>query len=211
MEISARMKNIIEWGYCVIIAIVLALLVRFYLGTPTVVKQPSMRTTLEPGDRLILSRWTRTVNGDYKKGDIITFEAPSVAVMLPYDVDMSKPVAIYNYNPEGFSEKLSYYVLELNKVSYIKRVIGLPGDHVKIEDSTVYINGKAIDEPYLDNVRTDGKIYKDVTVPEGYLYVMGDNREHSTDSRDFGCVPIDKVESKLLLRFWPLNKFGGVK
>jgi len=126
VEISARTKNIIEWGYCVIIAIVLALLVRYYIGTPTVVRQPSMRTTLEPGDRLILSRWTRTVNGDYDRGDVITFEAPTVARIDAYNVDLENPVAIYEYNPTAFGEKLSYYVLELGKVSYIKRVIGLP-------------------------------------------------------------------------------------
>lgn len=88
--------------------------------------------------------------------------------------------------------------------------MGCLGDHVKIEDNKVYINGKVLKEPYLDGVKTDGKIYKDIIVPEGYLYVMGDNREHSTDSREFGCIPKEKVESELWIRFWPLNKFGGV-
>jgi len=212
MELNPTLKNIIEWGYCILIAIVLALLVRYYLGTPTIVKQPSMYNTLEPGQRLILTRWNRTFHKDYKRGDIVTFEAPSVAVISPFDVDMDKPVAIYKKDPKGFGARFSYYVLELNKVSYIKRVIGLPGDHVKIEDGKVYINGKELDEPYLrDEITTDGKTFKDIVVPEGYLYVVGDNRPHSTDSREFGCVPIERIESKVLIRFWPFSKFGGVK
>jgi signal peptidase I len=62
MSINEKTKNIIEWGYCILIAIVLALLVRYYIGTPTIVKQPSMYDTLIEGQRLILNRWTRTVN-----------------------------------------------------------------------------------------------------------------------------------------------------
>lgn len=62
MSMNSKTKNVIEWGYCILIAVVLALLVRYYLGTPTIVKQPSMYDTLIEGQRLILNRWTRTVN-----------------------------------------------------------------------------------------------------------------------------------------------------
>lgn len=218
MQISPKMKNAIEWGYCIIIAVVLALLVRYFVGTPTIVKQPSMYDTLVEGQRLILSRWTRTVNGEYERGDIVTFEAPTVASVSPFDVDMENPVAIYEYSPKNVFTKFTYYVLEINKVSYIKRVIGVAGDHVKVEDGIVYLKHKGeteftkLDEPYLRNgVVTEGKTFKDVVVPEGYVFVMGDNRAHSTDSREFGCIPIEKVESKVWIRFWPLTKFGGVK
>ena len=84
---NPKLKNILEWTYCVIIAIILALLVRYYIGTPTIVKQPSMNNTLQEGQRLILSRWTRTTKGTYKRGDIITFEAPSTTKISAYDVD----------------------------------------------------------------------------------------------------------------------------
>ena len=212
MRISQTLKNIIEWGYCLIIAVVLALLARYYLGTPTVVKQPSMFNTLEEGQRLILTRWTRTTHGDYKRGDIVTFEAPSVSSISPSDIDMKNPVAIYKNEPKGFA-KFSYYVLELGKLSYIKRVIGLPGEYVEIkDDGKVYINDKKLDEPYLsEGVTTEGKTFRKIQVPEGYLFVMGDNRAHSTDSREFGCIPIKKIESKVWIRFWPFNKFGKVK
>lgn len=209
---SSKVKDILEWAYCIIIAIVLAILFRYYIGTPTVVKQPSMYNTLEEGQRLILSRWTRTVKGTYKRGDIITFEAPSQTQMSTFDVDMNNPVAIYDYKPNGIFAKFSYYVLEFNKTSYIKRVIGVAGDHIKIESGKVYLNGQELNEPYLrDGIKTEQKVFTDIIVPENCVFVMGDNRPQSMDSRSFGCIPLEKVESKVVIRFWPLNKFGKVK
>ena len=205
-------KETIEWILCFVIAVVLALIVRYYIGTPTIVKQPSMYNTLEEGQRLILSRWTRTVKGTYKRGDIITFEAPSQTQMSTFDVDMNNPVAIYDYKPKGIFAKFSYYVLEFNKTSYIKRVIGVAGDHIKIESGKVYLNGQELNEPYLrDGIKTEQKVFTDIIVPENCVFVMGDNRPQSMDSRSFGCIPLEKVESKVVIRFWPLNKFGKVK
>ncbi len=209
---DSKIKDILEWAYCIIIAVVLALLFRYYIGTPTIVKQPSMYNTLEEGQRLILSRWTRTVKGTYKRGDIITFEAPSQTQMSTFDVDINNPVAIYDYKPKGIFAKFSYYVLEFNKTSYIKRVIGVAGDHIKIESGKVYLNGQELNEPYLrDGIKTEQKVFTDIIVPENCVFVMGDNRPQSMDSRSFGCIPLEKVESKVVIRFWPLNKFGKVK
>ena len=209
---NSKIKDIFEWAYCIIIAVVLALLFRYYIGTPTIVKQPSMYNTLEEGQRLILSRWTRTVKGTYKRGDIITFEAPSQTQMSTFDVDMNNPVAIYDYKPKGIFAKFSYYVLEFNKTSYIKRVIGVAGDHIKMESGKVYLNGQELNEPYLrDGIKTEQKVFTDIIVPENCVFVMGDNRPQSMDSRSFGCIPLEKVESKVVIRFWPLNKFGKVK
>ena len=210
-EISPRVKNILEWIYCIIIAIVLALLFRYFIGTPTVVRQPSMYNTLEEGQRLILNRWVRTVNGKYNRGDIITFEAPSKPVLSAFEVDMNNPVAVYDYEPEGILDKFNYYVLEFTKVSYIKRVIAVEGDYIKIEEGKVYLNGQELNEPYLrEGITTEGGTFNDVKVPAGCVFVMGDNRPHSTDSRSFGCVPVERIESRVLIRFWPLNKFGKV-
>lgn len=206
-----KIKNILEWAYCVIIAIGLALLVRYYIGTPTMVKQPSMNNTLQEGQRLILSRWTRTTNGEYQRGDIITFEAPSENYLSAYNIDEKNPVAIYNYEPKGFLSKFVYNVLELNKISYIKRVIAVAGDHIVIQDGKVYLNGEELEEPYVKKgAKTNSTVYSDIIVPEGYVFAMGDNREHSTDCRVFGCIPVNKIESKVWIRFWPFSKFGKV-
>jgi signal peptidase I len=105
-----------------------------------------------------------------------------------------------------------YNVLELTKTSYIKRVIALPGEHVEIKNGSVYINGEELEEEYLsDDVVTYSEVFTDFIVPEGYLFCMGDNRTKSTDCREFGCIPFDKVEGIVICRFWPLNKIGSVK
>ena len=78
----------------------------------------------------------------------------------------------------------------------------------------VYINGEELKEDYLaENVTTDSTegAFIDIIVPEGTVFVMGDNRDHSSDSRRFGCIPYEKIESKVWLRFWPLNQFGIIK
>ncbi len=213
-ETKKHIKEILEWCYCIIIAIVFALLIRHYIGTPTIVQQPSMYPTLKQNQRLILNRVFRTIKEEPKRGEIVTFEAPSKSYILAQDVDLENPVAVYENEPQGLWNKFIYYGLEINKTSYIKRVIGLPGEHVKIEDNKVYINGKPLEEDYLQKtVVTDsmGGSFTDLTVPQGYVFVMGDNRPQSTDSRRFGCIPIEKLESKVWIRFWPLNLFGKVK
>ena len=169
-----------------------------------------MYPTLHENQRILINRSKRITNGDYERGDIVTFEAPS-EIRQGADVDVSNVVAIYNYEPEGLMDKLVYYVLELNKTSYIKRVIGVEGDRVQIKDGRVYVNDEEIIEEYLPKGTTTKTVYyNDVTVPEGCIYVLGDNRDESMDSRTFGCIPLEKVEGKVSLRYWPLSEFGGV-
>ena len=209
---NPKLKSALEWIYCIIIAIIIALAVKYFVGTPTIVRQTSMDKTLKEGERLWLNRWVRTINGEYEFGDIVTFEAPSTTYPSFYEINFDYPVAKYEYEPEGIWNKFVYYVLETGKTSYIKRVIGVEGDHIKIEAGKVYRNGEELQEKYLqEGIITEGKTYSDIVVPEDCLFVMGDNREHSTDSRDFGCIPIEKIESRVAFRFWPLNKFGKIE
>lgn len=128
------------------------------------------------------------------------------------DADQSNPVAIYENQPEGIFSKFVYYVLEFTKRSYIKRVIALEGQHVVIEDSKVYVNGAQIKEDYLQNdVVTESSVFYDFIVPEGYVFAMGDNRTKSTDCRELGCIPLDKVEGIVSFRFWPFSDFGRIE
>ncbi len=213
-EENPKLRELVEWIYCIVIAILLALLIKYFVGTPTVVKMTSMSPTFQQNERLILNRIYRTMKTTPKRGDVITFESPSVTHIDLEDSNLENPVAKYENEPEGWFSRIWYYVLEFNKTSYIKRVIGLPGEHVQIKDGKVYINGEELKEDYLseDIVTTslDGA-FTDIIVPEGTVFVMGDNREHSGDSRRFGCIPFQKIESKVWLRFWPLNRFGIIK
>lgn len=214
VEKNDKLKDIFEWVYCFIIAIVLALLVRYFIGTPTIVNQTSMYPTFNDNDRLILNRLYRTCKNVPQRGDIITFEAPSINYTSGEKADLSNPVAIYNNEPQGLLSKFFYNVVELGKTSYIKRVIALPGEHVQIKDGKVYINGEELQEDYLvEGVTTEanGGQFIDLTVPENTVFVMGDNRGNSGDSRMFGCVPYEKIEGKVILRFWPISKFETIK
>ena len=209
---ESKIRDILEWIVCIVVALVIAILFRYYIGTPTIVKQPSMYPTLVENQRLWLSRWNRTIKKMPSKGDIITFEAPSTTVLTQEEIKESV-VARYEKEPKSIMGKLIHNVLELNKMSYIKRVIGLPGDHVVIEEGNVYINGQLLQEKYLkEGVSTgNGKgNCVDIVVPENSVFVMGDNRAQSTDSRCFGCVPLEKIESKVIIRIWPLSKFGKI-
>ncbi len=204
------LKEIFEWVYCIVIAVVIAVLIKYYVGTPTVVNMSSMYPTLVENDRLILNRIDKTAKRMPERGDIITFEQPSGNAG---DVDLENPVAKYEYEPEGWWNRFVYYVLEFGKVSYIKRVIGLPGEHVELKDDKVYIDGKPLEEDYLNpDVKTPiSGPYYDFVVPENCVFAMGDNRTNSTDCREFGCIPLEKIEGKVLLRFFPFNKFGNVE
>ena len=211
--LTDKQKNILEWVYCILIAIVIAVLIRYFIGTPTVVKQTSMFPTLKQDQRLWLNRWSRTVHEMPKRGDIITFEAPSTSYIPKEEANLENPIAKYENEPKNLWEKFTYHVLEINKVSFIKRVIGLPGDHVKIENGKVYINDQELNEEYLDgDVYTDSLegSFIDLYVPENCIFAMGDNRPQSTDSRRFGCIPLEKIESKVWIRIWPLNLFGKI-
>ena len=119
---QGRLKDAIEWIICILIAIVIALLVRYYIGTPTVVESVSMEPTLYAGQRLWVNRWGRTTKRLPQRGEIITFEAPTrIADINKEDVDISNPVAKYENEPQGLWQKFVHNVLEIGKTSYIKR------------------------------------------------------------------------------------------
>ena len=208
MNINEELKNILEWVICIIIAVVLGLWIRYYIMTPTQVQSVSMKPTLIEGQRLILNRTIRLTHKLPERGDIITFEAPTEDYLTEAEFKES-PTARY----EEPDNKFVHNVLEIGKVSYIKRVIALPGEHVKIQNGKVYINGEELEEDYLSSsVRTEaeGGLLVDFTVPEGTVFAMGDNRSVSADCRRFGCIPLEKVEGRVTYRIWPLTKFGAI-
>lgn len=94
-----------------------------------------------------------------------------------------------------------------NVPTLIKRVIAVEGQTIDIEDGSVIVDGKRLDEPYTHGKRTEpGPVPLPLTIPEGYVWVMGDNRPNSTDSRSFGPVPMSSVHGKAVLRIWPLDR-----
>ena len=203
MNINDELKNI---------AVALGLWIRYYIMTPTQVQSVSMKPTLIEGQRLILNRTIRFGDKLPERGQIITFEAPTEDYLTEKEFEET-PTARYK-EPDGAFNRFVHNVLEIGKISYIKRVIALPGEHVKIQNGKVYINDQELQEDYLsDSVKTEseGGLLVDFTVPEGTVFAMGDNRENSHDCRAFGCIPQDKIESIVAFRFWPFDKFGKVE
>lgn len=174
-----------EWIKALLIAFGLAAIIRVFLFTPIVVDGVSMMPTLTDGDRMIVNKIGYTI-GKPDRFDIIVFHAPE-------------------------------------QKDYIKRVIGLPGDEVAYVDDALYVNGELMEEPYLDEYKAEvveGPLTEDFTleskidsqvVPEGYLFVMGDNRRKSKDSRHIGVIAIDEVIGSTSFVFWPLKEVGFVK
>lgn len=202
--------NVKGWVASFVIAVMIVFILKTFVGMPTTVKGTSMSKTLYPDDKLFLSTWATNFNTIPNRGDIITFEAPSVENL---NCEKSS-IAIYSKNSKSIIDKVLYYSLGISKASYIKRVIGLPGDHIQIKNGNVYINDKLYKEYYLgDNMKTDmslGGEFDDIVVPDNCVFVLGDNRTASVDSRKFGCIPVSKIEGKVVARWWPMKKLGSV-
>lgn len=203
-------RYIMGWIASCTIALIIVFILRTFIGISTTVKGTSMIFSLYPEDKLFLSTWSTNFAEVPERGEVITFEAPSVL-----NLESSKNyIAIYDKNSRSFGDKVLYYSLGISKSSFIKRVIGLPGDHIEIKNNCVYIDGEKYQEDYIIGaMKTDmsrGGICDDVIVPENCVYVLGDNRSASMDSRKFGCIPVYKIEGKVIWRWWPINKFGRV-
>ena len=114
----------------------------------------------------------------------------------------------YRFNRPGRGDIIVFVAPPNPSQDYIKRIIGLPGDVITIKDTQVFVNGKALDEPYIDP-HLQGNPYAPTTnllIPTGAYFVLGDNRNGSSDSRDWGCVPQGNVVGRAALVYWPLGR-----
>lgn len=204
-------SELLEWAICFLIAYILYLFINYFVGTISGVRQKSMYPTVVQGEEVVIQRPT-IFKKDLNYGDIITFEAPNESLYTDYDnFEKTSELAIYSEHT-GF-DWFCYNFMGIGKTNYIKRVIGLPGDNIVIsDDGYVYRNGQKLEEPYLNDGITnkDENKYVDLIVPEDSVYVLGDNRLESKDSRYFGCIPESKITGYVLFRIWPLSRFGGI-
>ncbi len=162
------------------IALSLSLLVRILIAEPRYIPSDSMMPTLEVGDRLVIEKVSYNFHLP-TAGDIIVFEPP---------------------------QQLQRYGYAKNQ-AFIKRIIGLPGDTIRIEDGIVYIN----DQPLTENYIAEPPEYALPTsfqVPEDQYFVMGDNRNNSNDSHVWGFLPRKNIIGRAIFRFWPYQRLGSV-
>lgn len=198
-------KETVEWILCFVIAYAIYLVISNVFGTVAGIKQSSMYPTCEDGQKVVISS-RLLYNKEINRGDIVILQAPSEN----HSVDSNNVTAFY-IEHKGLSS-FTYNIMNIGKRSYIKRVIAVSGDHLFIsEDGRIYVNDILQEEAYLPKQYTPRTgLYYDLVVPEGQVFVMGDNRMGSMDSRKFGCVPEDKIDGKVICRIWPLNKIGKI-
>lgn len=185
------MKNeIIEWIKAIVWAVVIVFVIQIFIR-PTTVVGPSMNSTLTDGNVLIIK-----VSKDLNRGDIVSFESD----LLIKKSDIEK-IPVFK----------RLFIHENDKKHLIKRVIGVPGDTIKIADGLVYLNGVLLEEPYYSGMTFPA--VDEMTISEDKFFVMGDNRGNSHDSRysDLGLIDRDRITGKSVFRVWPLNKLGKVE
>lgn len=176
-------REVLEWIKALAFGVVIAFICKQFIFVPSEVEGASMLPSLEDGDRMIVSKVS-----EIQRFDQVVFRAP--------DEDEN----------------------------YVKRVIGLPGDTLEMRNDILYVNDRAYDEPYLKTHKeklipnqrltedfTLAELTNKETIPEGYLFVLGDNRLISKDSRYFGLIPMESVIGKVEFRIWPLENIGVTK
>jgi len=176
-------------------ALVVAVLIKTFIIQPFYIPSVSMTHTLEVNDRVMVSKLSYQF-GDIQRGDVVVFETG------PHQ-DLSAPEAVVRAVLDALGIRSS------TNEDLIKRVIALGGDTIEIAENHVLVNGQAIDEPYLN----DASMMADMperTIPEGQIWVMGDNRNESSDSRVFGAIDVDEVVGEAVVRIWPVDRIGDL-
>jgi signal peptidase I len=181
-RMSPRWRGcLIEIAETIVLTVVIFVVVQHFVAQPYQILQVSMENTLQPGQYVLVDKISPAIS-DYKRGDVIVFEPP-----------------------QGYTENGQ-------NVPFIKRVIGVAGDLVEIQNDSVYVNGVKLDEPYVYEGQPTTPLTGQSSwrVPAGDLFVLGDHREASQDSRVFGPIPKSSVIGRAWLRYWPLSQFGWV-
>jgi len=180
---GTKSNPFIEWGRAILLAAGLAFIIRIFLFEPYLVEGSSMDPTLHDGERLFVNKASFMI-GDLERGDIVIIDG------------------------------------EEKNIHYVKRVIGLPGDEIEVENHQLLINGQMFKEPYLqlneEKAAEQGTFlmenFKTISVPEHEIFVMGDNRANSMDSRNgLGSIAIGQVAGKAEFVFFPFEKIRKPK
>ena len=179
------LRSLIEWVLIVAVVVGGLQLVRAFVVEPFFVPTGSMETTIMPGDTLLAEKLSLNLGHDVERGDIVVFENPDP--LDGHDVLLNRVIA-----NEG--QTFSLYTSE---------------DGVW----RVSVDGQVLDEPYAlgSSYPLDDSVTFPLTVPDGCVWLMGDNRENSADSRVFGPVDVDSLIGVVVWRYWPLDRFGGVE
>jgi signal peptidase I len=191
-----RFAPVVEIIATIALALVLAESVQAAVVKPFVIPSQSMEPTLLPGQRVLVNRLAYDFGGLPQRGDVVVFHPPT-SLTCAINVPVSEPC------PRGVSSHASDY--------FVKRVIGLPGDRLSIENGHPVINGKELtDEPYITPCTdsTSCVMPHTIVIPRGEYYMLGDNRGDSDDSRYWGPVPLSWIIGEVFATYWPIDRIG---
>ncbi len=181
------MKEVFDWIYSIVVALFLAMIIHIFLFVPTKVSGESMVPTLSNGQYLIVSKISHVLREMPDYGDIVIIDSRTRRERSWMD-DLTEPMNNYIALFDRSRQEHSVWV---------KRVIGREGDVLEFKDGAVWRNGEKLDEPYI-NEPMEFSMDGSYTVPDGTVFVMGDNRNHSSDSRFIGPVPVDHVLGRVV-------------
>lgn len=187
----------------VVLALAIAIILKTFVVQAFFIPSVSMRPTLEKGDRVLVCRFCYRL-GEIDRGDVIVFSDPDPQ---PHD-ERGAVGAFLHWLGEGIG------VAQPEDEDFIKRVIGLPGDVIELNQGRLLVNDEEVAEPYLHS-EEDTRSYGPLRVPDGMLFVLGDNRLQSGDSRfppptGVGLVPVDKVIGEAFVLVWPPGRWGWI-
>ncbi|MGH8994177.1 MAG: signal peptidase I [Acidimicrobiia bacterium] len=195
-EHEAKRRSLLrELPVLLLVAFLIAFGVKSLVAQAFFIPSESMESTLKVGDRVLVSRLSYRMH-DPRRGDVVVFTSP----FENGKDDRSFPVRVIH----GILESVG--LRQPSTEDFIKRVVGLPGDTVEGREGKVFVNGRELIEPYLSEETIPG--FEPKKVPEGKLWVMGDNRNQSQDARVFGPIDEDKVIGRAILRIWPIPRIG---
>lgn len=195
-EVPPTPRAFAEIPLLLALAIGIAFVVKTFVAQAFYIPSGSMLPQLQVGDRIIVSKLAYQLH-DPRRGDIVVFGCPPRAACPP-PAGGILPVRVLR----GIVEAVG--LRQPSTEEYVKRVVGLPGDQVQAAQGRVFVNGKALIEPYLPTATVTAD-FGPVRVPDGHLWVMGDNREQSADSRVFGPIATSSVVGRAALRAWPIG------
>lgn len=186
-----------ELPFLVVVALVVAVLIKTFLVQAFFIPSASMRDTLLEGDRVMVNKLAFRF-GDPGHGDVVVFDSPLE--------DHADGENLLQAIARDVGEALGFSTPD---TALIKRVIAIGGDTIEIRNNVLFINGAATDEPYLTR-EIHMPDFGPVVVPAEHIFVMGDNRNQSEDSRRFGPVPVDDIIGRAFVRVWPPSRWGGL-
>jgi signal peptidase I len=186
-----------ELPLLLLVALVAAVLLKTFVLQSFFIPSASMVETLQVNDRIMVNKLSYRF-GDVKRGHVIVFDDPNE--------DKTDGESVVGSALRNLAESVG---LSAPRSEFIKRVVALPGETIEISDGVVTINNAPMEEPYLapDVVMVD---FGPELVPAGHVFVMGDNRGQSSDSRVFGPVPVEDVVGRAFVIIWPPSRWGGL-